>query len=499
MSDKECTCGHGVCLIHENLTPKQAYMIYDLQDVDEILWGGEAGGGKSEGLLMYALRRRLECPGSAGLMMRRTFPDLDKSLIRKSQKYYQKYAKWSEAKRKWTFKNGSIQDFGYCESDKDVYQYQSAEYDDICIDEVTQWTEFQYLYLMSRLRSTTGKYITQMRSATNPGNIGHLWVKARFVDVARDKRYESFDEVLGTNKTRYFLPAGLDDNTLMTSAQQLEYRSWLNQLPEDQKEMLMKGNWDYVIGAAFAELKRDVHCYDSEVHPVPEWAKVIMSYDFGHGAPFSIGWWWIDYDGRMWRFAEWYGWNGKPNKGLRMSPSVVAEDIHKIEKKMGIKGRVVQRVAGPDIFSKTPNIRGGGQGPSVAEMFSESGIHFMPGDPDRMQGKAQVHERLKIPENYDKNDPTTFPMMMISSKCENWWRTVPILSTGDWGTPTFDDIEDKQEDHCYDETKIACMSRPISPIHDKPKENFIQKIINKVKNPVSEEEDEKWFKDAYNY
>ena len=71
-----------------DLTPKQHRMLYELEDVDEIMWGGEAGGGKSEGLLMFALRRRIECPGSAGLLMRRTFPDLDKSLIRKSQKYY---------------------------------------------------------------------------------------------------------------------------------------------------------------------------------------------------------------------------------------------------------------------------------------------------------------------------------------------------------------------------------------------------------------------------
>ena len=90
-------------------------------------------------------------------------------------------------------------------------------------------------------------------------------------------------------------------------------------------------------------------------------------------------------------------------------------------------------------------------------------------------------------------------MIMISSKCENWWRTVPVLSTGDWGTPSFDDIEDKQEDHCYDETKIACMSRPISPDHGKPKENFIQKIMSKVKSPKTSEENEDWFQGAYDY
>lgn len=481
------------------ITPKQRQMMYDLEDVDELMMGGEAGGAKSEGLLKFALRRRMECPGSAGMMMRRSFPDLDKSLIRKSQRDYRTFAKWYEAKRKWVFKNGSVQDFGYCDSEKDVYQYQSGEWDDICIDEVTQWTEFMYLYMMSRLRSASGKYKTRMRSATNPGNVGHLWVKARFVDVARNKLYKSWDEVTQSFKTRYFLPAGLDDNTLMTPQARLEYRSWLAQLREDQREMLMHGNWDYVIGAAFSELNRKTHEYDPKFHPVPKNAKIIQSYDFGFGAPFSFSWWWLDFDGRAWRFAEWYGWTEKPNQGLRMATSKVAEGLKKVEKDMKIAGRVLTRVAGPDIFAKRPNVMGGGQGPSVAEIFAEHKFYFMPGDPDRILGKQQVHERFKVPDNYDVKNVLTYPMMMISSECRNWWRTVPVLSTGEWGTPRFDDVEDKQEDHCYDDTKIFCMSRPIKPEHEKPKENFIQKLMAKVKTSQSEEENEEWFKPAYDY
>lgn len=471
------------------LTPKQHRMMYELEDIDELLWGGEAGGGKSEGGLLFALRRRIECPGSVGMLMRRTFPDLDKSLIRKSQKYYQPFAKWFEAKRKWVFKNGSIEDFGYCENDNDVYQYQSYEADDIFIDEVTQWTEFMYTYLMSRLRSSSGKYKTKMRSATNPGGIGHLWAKDRFVDKAKNQVYKSWDEVTQTWKTRFFLPAGLDDNTLMSPAARLEYRSWLAQLPEDQKQMLMYGNWDYVIGAAFSELHRKYHEYDPKFHPIPSNANIVQSYDFGFGAPFSFNWWWIDFDGRAWQFAEWYGSTGKPNQGLRMATSKVAEGLKKIEKDMKIEGRVTARVAGPDIFSKTPDIKGGGQGPGPAEIFSEHGIHFMPGDPDRRLGKNQVHERFKVPDNYDVKNVLTYPMMMISSECKNWWRTVPVLSTGDWGTPRFDDIEDKQEDHCYDSTKIFCMSRPIKPTHSKPEENSMQKIMKKVITPQAGMED----------
>ena len=467
------------------LTPKQHKMIYELQDVDEIMWGGQAGGGKSEGLLMFALRRRMECPGSVGLMMRKTYPDLEKSLIRKSQKYYRGFAKWNDAKKKWVFPNGSIEEFGYCETDKDVYQYNSAEYDDINVDEVTQWSEFQYTYMMSRLRSTTGKYKTLMRSATNPGNIGHLWVKARFVDCARDKEYKAFDEILGSYKSRYFLPASLEDNTLMTPEQRREYKSWLAQLPEDQRMMLMEGDWDFIPGAAFSELKRDIHGYNPKDHPVSKHAKIFMSYDFGFGKPFSIGWWWVDYDGRVWRFAEWYGWNGKADTGLRMATSQVAAGILKREEILGIKERINYRTAGHDIFSKTPNIRGGGQGPSIAEIMSEHGVNFMPGDPDRALGKAQVHERFKVPETYDKGKPETYPLMMVSTECLNWWRVFPVLILDE---NNIEDVETKQEDHLYDETKIACMSRPISPIRGKPAETYVEKMIKRIQTPKPADE-----------
>ena len=61
--------------------------------------------------------------------------------------------------------------------------------------------------------------------------------------------------------------------------------------------------------------------------PVPEYAPIYMTFDWGFGAPFSVGWWWVDADGRLIRFAEWYGWNGEINKGLRLEDSRIAEGI----------------------------------------------------------------------------------------------------------------------------------------------------------------------------
>jgi hypothetical protein len=358
----------------------------------------------------------MECPGSVGLMLRKTFPDLERSLIRKSKKYYLGYAEYSESRRAWRFPNGSIQEFGYLDKDSDVEQFQSAEYDDIEFDELTHFSEYQYTYMRSRLRSSSGgKWKTQIRAASNPGSRGHAWVKARFVDPARDKLAEYYDEELDETKTRYFLTATLDDNTLMSPQKRAEYRSWLKGLNESERKMLLEGDWDYVPGAAFAEWNHKIHVI--KPIPIPQDARIYMSYDFGFGKPFSVGWWWADYDSRLYRFNEWYGWNGKADTGLRLAPSDQAKGILSREKIMGIK-QVHDRIADPSIFAKTANYKGGGLGKSIAEMMSDEGVYFNPGDNDRLLGKAQFHERLKYDEDKVGTEEFVAPMVQFYDTCQ---------------------------------------------------------------------------------
>jgi hypothetical protein len=456
------------------VTPKQHKMLVELSHVDEMLWGGQAGGGKSEGLLLFALLRRLFCPGSVGLMLRRKFPELDKSLIRKSKRYFHNFAKWNEAKRQWIFPNGSIQEAGYLETDNDLDQYQSAEYDDIIFDELTHFTEYQYTYMRSRLRSQIGgNWKTVIRSASNPGKVGHAWVKAYFVDPAREKVHKVWDNEIGEYKTRYFLPATLDDNTLMTKKQRAEYRSWLAGLSDQDRRQLMHGDWDFVPGAAFEEFNREIHV--CEPMPVPSWAEIMCTFDWGFGKPFSVGWEWIDYDGRMWRFAEWYGWSGKPDQGIRMAPSQVARGILERERAMKLDPqRPIYRVADPSIFAKQPNIKGGGQGPSVAEMMGDEGVHWSPGDNDRLQGKAQFHERLRRPSEDE------LPMMMVYSTCEQFLRCFPTLVVDE---KNVEDIDTTQEDHNYDEFRYGLMARPLVPIAMKAPQTYAQEIIGRVMAP----------------
>ena len=164
-----------------SITTKQEAFINS--EAFETLFGGAAGGGKSYGQLTDALLYALQNPKSKQIIFRRTFADLEKSLIRVSLEMYPKeIATYNSSKHTWKLKNGSIIDFGYIDNEKDVYQYQSAEYDIIRFDELTHFTEYMYVYMISRCRGANN-YKKGIKSSTNPGGVGHNWVKERFVDI----------------------------------------------------------------------------------------------------------------------------------------------------------------------------------------------------------------------------------------------------------------------------------------------------------------------------
>src|SRR5262245_24734124 len=167
-------------------TPTPRQMLFLNLTSLEALYGGAAGGGKSSALLMCALDPRcISIPHFSALMLRRTYADLSKpgALMDRAHEWLsQTDARWNDQKKQWRFPNGALLSFGYLDTDLDVFQYQSAEYQLIAFDELTQFTERQYLYLFSRLRRLAGVDVPlRMRAASNPGGIGHQWVQERFV------------------------------------------------------------------------------------------------------------------------------------------------------------------------------------------------------------------------------------------------------------------------------------------------------------------------------
>ena len=198
--------------------------------IEEVLFGGQAGGGKSDALLMAALQY-CDVPGYAALILRKSYPDLalPGAIMSRAKEWLKPTdAKWNENFREFTFPSGAKLKFGYLAKDDDVYQYQSAEFQFIGVDELTQFTEFQYSYMHSRLRRLEGSRIPiRMRAATNPGGKGHQWVR----------RYYIKDQIPGE---RVFIPSTLDDNP---SLDRDAYRRSLEHLDPYTKAQLLHGDW----------------------------------------------------------------------------------------------------------------------------------------------------------------------------------------------------------------------------------------------------------------
>lgn len=212
---------------HE-LTPKQRAFLCLV--ALEALYGGAAGGGKSDALLDGALQY-VDYPGYAAIIFRRTYADLalPGALMDRAEEWLGPTdARWNSSQKQWAFPSGATLSFGYMERENHKYRYQSAEFQYIGFDELTQFTESQYRYLFSRLRRLADSPIPlRMRSASNPGNIGHEWVKQRFLTE-------------GPAYGRPFIRAKLDDNPYLDRA---EYIQSLNQLDPVTRQQLLDGDW----------------------------------------------------------------------------------------------------------------------------------------------------------------------------------------------------------------------------------------------------------------
>ncbi len=361
----------------------------------EVLFGGAAGGGKSYGQMADALIFALLYPASKQLVLRRTFAELEKSLIRTSLSLFPRQIySFNSSTHTGKFKNGSIIDFGYCAAETDVYQYQSAEYDVIRFDELTHFTKEQYVYLISRVRGANS-FPKQIKSSTNPGGVGHGWVKERFVDPApRDTEFFGDDGL-----TRIFIPSLLDDNSFLTSKDP-KYKERLLALPERERRALLFGDWDIFEGQYFTEFDRDTHV--TEPFEIPrEWRKY-RTIDYGLDRLACL-WIAVDPDGVFYLYREYC----ESNLPISAAAGGILERTPKNEE-------IYTTLAPPDLWSRSQE-----SGRSKAELFSEYGLSFTKTSNDREAGWLAIKELLC--------DTGRGVRLKIFSTCTEIIRTLPAL------------------------------------------------------------------------
>lgn len=405
----------------------------------ETMYGGAAGGGKTAAIVAEAVTYCMKWPRARVYIFRKTIPELKQSVIPEIYKQCADYIniakgmKYNSQDRTFVFSNGSVIQLAYLENPADMYKYQSAEMHLLIVDELTHFTEDEYQYLKTRVRST-GEHPLKVMSATNPGNVGHAWVKRYFIDIAPPE--EIYTDKNGN--TRIFIPAKVSDHPSPEFVQTYTKVLETNNDPI-LRRALLEGDWDVFAGQAFEEWRRD----DDDGKPyhvvkpfeIPKhWTKW-FAYDWGYNS-YAAGVWLAKDPSseRIYLYREFYE--------HAMAASAQAESIMMSES----EERMTMRLADPSLWKQTGSAE---TGETIAAIFEKSNLFFQPANNDRKAGKNAVHEKLAPM-------PDGLPGLQVFSSCVNFIRTFPNLPVD---INNVEDVQTKNvEDHLYDAIRYGLMN-----------------------------------------
>lgn len=471
---------------------------------DELFYGGERGGGKSDFQLGYQEDGALRYEGhSRGIMFRKTYTELEELQSRAAEIFPASGAIYKVQpsvgypfSNCWYWPNGATVKMRFIENERDYGRYHGHQYTHISFDEVTEYsTPSGLLKMISTLRSPHGVPCS-MRATGNPGGIGHGWVKDRYINASAP--YTPFLDP-DTGFSRMFIPSRTDDNQILLRADP-DYRNRIKAATGGNnalRKAWLEGDWNIVAGAFF-------DCWSTARHVVrpfeipDHWLK-FRSGDWGSARPFSFGWWAVVSDdmkteegltlprGCMVRYREWYGIKTDEfgqlqyNTGLKMTAEAVGEGIASREP----MGESIQYgVLDPAAFSQDG-------GPSIEERVRKGSGNraiWRRADNARVPQKGalggwdQMRSRLigEAPER---------PMLVCFSTCTQSIRTIPVLQHD---KDRLEDLDTDGEDHAADEWRYACMSRPwVKPnpadeIPRWPQQRTIKEIIERQSRRMSE-------------
>ena len=327
-------------------------------------YGGARGGGKS-----WALRTKLKLLGMnyngiRMLLLRRSYAELRENHINVLMSELLGIATYKESEKVFKFKNGSTLKMGYCDSESDVLQYQGIEYDVICMDEATQFTEFQFQTLTASLRGAND-FPKRFYLTCNPGGVGHEWVKRLFIE--REYRHDE-------NPEEYeFISATVFDNKVLMEKDP-HYVNMLNNLDDKLRQAWRDGSWDMLAGQFFNEFNREVHI--CEPFPIPEEWRRYRVIDYGLDCLACL---WVAVNS----LNECYVY-----KEYAESDKVISDGASDILR-MTLED-VKLTYAPPDLWSRSQE-----SGKCRADLFHNAGLSLIKSTNDRVAGWMCIKEMLK--------------------------------------------------------------------------------------------------------
>lgn len=367
----------------------------------EGFYGGAAGGAKSETLFMIPIVREFyKIPGHHSILLRRTYPELEKSLIVRAHEWYPHFGgEWNDQKHRYKFPSGAVVDFGHCEHETDVRKYDSAQFQYVGFDELTGFTEFIYKYIaLERCRSNIQGVLPIVRSASNPGNIGHGWVRKRFVEPCREG-----GKIIVTNNKRddgstfksklIFVQSFVTDNPHIMKNDP-SYVDRLQLLPEAEKRAKLYGDWWIYSGQVFGEFRSEKLPGEpsNALHviapfKIPDYIPKLLIIDWGHQAMLYAQWIACFPNHNIITYREYIG--------LQEKNVVWSANLKRLS-----QDEVINRVImGRDSWNKH------GDTLTIAEQFTQiTGWTPFKADTDRIGGKMLMHEYLRWtprPERYN--------------------------------------------------------------------------------------------------
>ncbi len=408
-------------------TPKQKDAYVAMGQYKYVLYGGARGGGKSRWLRWALLGYLIENFRNTGIKKIRvmlaseTYETLlDRQINKIEVEFPRAFGKIKTTKRNglsfYLNENlgGGILAFRNLD---DPFKYQSSEFAAIGVDELTKNPKKTFDVLRGSLRYP-GIPHTPFIAATNPGGIGHSWVK----DLWVDKNFDRYPELRKDSKHFYFLQSLPKDNPYLPN----EYWDMLNSLPENLRKAWVQGNWDSFDGMAFPGFNRNKHVLPKPI-TLPDYYPRWRAIDWGFTSPFCCLWLCKDpQNGRIFIYRELYEKNLTDLQQARtiseLSPSTENLRITYADPSMWARKNLKNEVS------------------SSADEYRNNGIPLTKGDNDRLSGKRKIDRLL---ENLEDG----YPGLLFFPSCKNLIRTIGSLALSNINV---EDVDNSQEDHAYD-------------------------------------------------